>query len=676
MHTHIRPRNAVVALTLMAVFLIAAAVTMVLFDLRKRALEHSRLEALNLAKVLLDQTEQDFDGADLVLRDAQERLQSGYGSKFALDSFPVHLLLSARISGVKQLGSIFIVDADGTSVNSSREHPIARISVADREYFKAFANGQRTSLFIGKPIRNRIDGLWVVHLARPISGPDGKFRGVIVATVNLVYFEQTFESMKLDFARPIALYADDGTLIASSPHRENVIGEKAPELTGETLPVPGNSLRTVFHAAGTEARQVFAIGRTARFPLLVSVTNDEEEALASWRETAIPIALGAGLVCVVLAAAAALLVRELLRQEALAAALREADDRYQRTIDSVMDAIVAVDEEQNILMFNPAAERMFGLSAEEAIGSPLQRLIPERFRPEHSSHFEKFIKSNIASRPIAPQLEIVGLRADGCEFPIESTISQVLIGGTRQLTVVLRDVTERRRAEAELREMNRQLRQLSTSLQNVREQERTRIARELHDDIGQQLTGLKLELSWLGGRLKEGREVEIGRVDAMRHMLDTAISTVRRISSELRPVILDELGFGEAVSWLAREIAARSEIEISLDLADAHLVQEDALATALFRIVQESMTNIVRHAGATRVEIGLATEDDELVLTIRDNGKGIAPGAKKGGIGLVSMRERTAAFGGRFAIGSNSPQGAVIEVRMPIKQANLAGENA
>jgi signal transduction histidine kinase len=276
---------------------------------------------------------------------------------------------------------------------------------------------------------------------------------------------------------------------------------------------------------------------------------------------------------------------------------------------------------------------------------------------------------------MSPNLEIMGLRSDGTEFPIESTISQTMVDGKSQLTAVLRDVTARRRAEAELREMNRQLRGLSASLQNVREQERTRIAMELHDDLGQQLTGLKLELSWLGGRLKDGRTAAPEAFDAMRHQLDNAISSVRRIAAELRPLILGDLGFADAVAWQAGELSRRSGLEIVLDLKDASLVTDDVVATALFRIVQESLTNIARHSGATRVDVRLVEQAGELVLTVKDNGKGMSTEARPGnGIGLVSMRERSTALGGRFRIASIAGAGTTVEVVLPLEAPVLEGE--
>jgi signal transduction histidine kinase len=280
---------------------------------------------------------------------------------------------------------------------------------------------------------------------------------------------------------------------------------------------------------------------------------------------------------------------------------------------------------------------------------------------------------------MAANIEITGLRADGTEFPIESTISQTLIEGTPQLTAVLRDITQRRRAEENLREMNRQLRSLSASLQDVREQERTRIAMELHDDLGQQLTGLKLELSWLGGRLKEGRQATPDEVGAMRRLLDTAIASVRRIATDLRPLILDDLGFGEAVAWQTAEFAKRSGLAIELDLQAETVVKDHVLATALFRIVQESLTNVVRHAGATSVQVRLVCDGTDLVLTVRDNGMGIASGPRTGtgtGIGLVSMRERATALGGQLRIAGEPGAGTTIEVTLPLGRPVLEKETA
>ena len=499
MHTQIRPTRAIGVLSALTITLIALYVAFLVWDLRLRELERARLETASLAEIFREQTEQSFDAADLVLRGVQERMHTGFGGQLALDSPEVHLLLNTRISGMRQLSALFLVDAFGSMVNSSGESVGAPVSLVERDFYKSFADGRADELLIGKPVRNRVKGSWSLNLARPFSGPDGKFRGVVVAVMDIARFEQLFTFMKLDYVRPMSLYLADGTLVAGIPHRENMVGDHPPELVNETLPAPGADVRIVRHVSGDGGRQVFALVRSRRFPLMMSVTDDEEVALASWRETSVPIALGGLLACIFISIAAGYLSRELTRQAQLAAALRDANNRYHQTIESVMDAIVATDEDQIVRLFNPAAERMFGLTAAQVVGGPLERLLPQRVRNVHHRHIERFTVGIGTSRAMAPNIEIAGLRADGSEFPIESTISQTMIGGRPQLIAVLRDMTQRRRAEAELREMNRQLRGLSASLQDVREQERTRIAMELHDELGQQLTGLKLELSWLGG---------------------------------------------------------------------------------------------------------------------------------------------------------------------------------
>jgi len=676
MRLQIRQTHSVGVLAAFTIATMVVAVIFLLWGLRDRELEHARLETIALTQMLMEQTEQNFESADLVLQGVQERLTTAYGRQFALDSLPIHLLLNNRLSGMRQLRSIFVIDAQGMLINSSRDFPIPRSSVADRGYYKVFAQGRAESLFIDRPVRSRIDNSWTLHLSRRLTGSDGKFRGVVVAAINISQLEQLYENMKLDYVRPIAIYLADGTLVASFPHRESMLGERASELTNEHLPEKGNEIRIVHHVSGGGGREVFSLGRLVGYPLLLSVTDDEDLALASWRETAVPIAIGATLVSIFTALLAMLLISKLKSKEELTFALHVANDLYQQTVDSVMDAIVAVDESLNIVLFNPAAENMFGLKASAVIGKPFDMLIPERLRAKHLIHVGRFVDTEAGSRTMAPQLEIAGRRADGKEFPIESTISKSLIGGKLQMTAVLRDVTEHRLAEIELRQVNRQLRNLSTSLQNVREEERTRISRELHDELGQQLTGLKLSLSWLGTRLKEGRTTTPDTVDEMRYLLDTAIASVRRISTELRPLILDDLGFGEAITWQTLEFAKRSDLEITLNLTAAADVHEDELATALFRIVQESLTNVARHANATRVKIDLVAEGGKLVLTINDNGQGIQNNAKQGGIGLVSMRERANSIGAQFNIISGPGVGTTIEVTIPLKVPPLDGDEA
>jgi hypothetical protein len=251
----IPPTRAVGFLALVALLMIAASVALLLHNLRDRELEHARIETVSLTKVFMRQTEQNLDNIDAVLTGVQERLQNPYGSQFDLNSLPTHLLLSARISSMRHITSLFIVDAAGVLVNSSREYPIKQVSVADRAYYQAFAKGQDAGLFIDKPVRSRRDAAWNWHLSRNIHGPDGSFRGIIVVSVDVPQFEQLYNFVKLDFERPFSIYLTDGTLVASIPHRESQIGDRAPELGTDRLPVPGDDVRMLTHARGDGGRQ-------------------------------------------------------------------------------------------------------------------------------------------------------------------------------------------------------------------------------------------------------------------------------------------------------------------------------------------------------------------------------------------------------------------------------------
>jgi PAS domain S-box-containing protein len=671
MRIHIRPVQAFVVLTALAILSIAGAVTWLLWNLRTHVEAHAQEEAISLTRIHIEQTRKIYRNADLLLLGVQERLENPIGQSLPLSSPEMHLLLRTRIMGMEHLGALVLVDAQGKVVNTSRDSDPIPFSLSDREYFKVFARGGKDALFIDKPVRNRLNGTWTQQLSRPIHDTHGRLRGVVFASLNLESYAQSLRDMRLDMDRTTSLYFEDGTLLASSARRDNLLGNPAPELHGETLPARNDALRVVRHRSGDGSIQEFALAHVRDFPIMVSVFNDRDMVMAEWREFSTSIILGAGLTTLFIVIVAYLLVGEMQREQNLSSELNLLSDRYRQTVDSAMDAIVAIDGRHRIVLFNPAAEKMFGWSVQQAMGQPLSLLIPERFHAAHTRHIEGVSTENNLSRAMAPQLDIMGRRADGTEFPIESAISVTSIGGEQQMTAVLRDVSEHRRAAAELRSMNEQLRELSAALQDVREQERSHIARELHDELGQQLTGLKLDFSWLRSRLREGRPADPEKVEEMKKALDEALGSVRRISTDLRPPILDEQGFDDAVRWQAQELARRSALTLHVDMPAAELVKDNHLATAL-----EAMSNVVRYAQAHQVWIHLYTHDHHLVLTVRDDGIGFQETRRRGGIGLASMEERAMAMGGRFEAKNDLDGGARITVTLPLSLPVFQGKTS
>lgn len=230
------------------------------------------------------------------------------------------------------------------------------------------------------------------------------------------------------------------------------------------------------------------------------------------------------------------------------------------------------------------------------------------------------------------------------------------------------DRRERQRAENKLRRSLDQLRALTNYLQYVREEERTRIAREVHDELGQALTGLKLDMSWLATRLAKNAKPVQEKVKTMVAHIDTTIQTVRRIATELRPGILDSLGLVAAIEWQANEFHSRTGIPcvVTSDVPDTPWDQD--FTTVLFRIFQETLTNIIRHAKATRVEVRLAQEDGFVLLTVSDNGRGVSEEeiANTKSLGIVGMRERAMLIGGEVIIEGRSGRGTTVTVRAPL----------
>jgi PAS domain S-box-containing protein len=236
------------------------------------------------------------------------------------------------------------------------------------------------------------------------------------------------------------------------------------------------------------------------------------------------------------------------------------------------------------------------------------------------------------------------------------------------------DITERKRAEEALRATTEQLRALSASLSAAREEEGTRIARELHDELGSALTSLKWDLEGIDKLCSQaGAQTNFStlrkKIEGMIGLIDATINTVTRISSELRPSILDDLGLAAAIEWQCRQFEAHTGIICQSESVAEHIELNREEATAVFRIVQEAMTNILRHAKATRIDITMEEEDGEFVVRVRDNGRGITKEAMTGSrsLGLIGMRERVHLVGGKIEITGAPGKGTVLTVRVPIR---------
>jgi len=467
-------------------------------------------------------------------------------------------------------------------------------------------------------------------------------------------------------------------------------------------------------------------------------------------------------------------------------------------LHAAREAVVTVDEQQRIVMINPAAQRMFGCSAGEVLGQPMSRFIPQHLRAAHAEHVRHFDSSGATELRMDERRTVTALRANGEEFPAEASISRVDVpgpagprhyftallrdlsiehglrdevatvkqrfrtifemapaaawiteddrivfanhacaslfgtadheslqgksiydflpheahepiqermlqalagnagvprvhgriarqdGSVREVEIavaalpdhghttvqmVLIDITQRRQEALELERSRLELRQLSASLVEAREEERRRIARELHDELGQRLSALKMELASLHQAPRSAKRD--ARAAAMTEMLDQTMASVRRIAADLRPMMLDDLGLNAAIEWLARESARRMGIAITAHLPENDPALDSRASTAVYRMVQEALTNVARHARATEVQIDLHATAGELVLTVRDNGIGfpVLATQPEGSFGLMGIRERAFMLGGTLQLDNPPGGGGRVTVRLPLLPA-------
>lgn len=339
-------------------------------------------------------------------------------------------------------------------------------------------------------------------------------------------------------------------------------------------------------------------------------------------------------------------------------------------LNSALDAIVIVDSLSKIIFWNPQAEKIFGWKADEVVGKSLmETIIPAEHTNAHQQGMQRYLQTgegHILNRLI----EVTACNKAGLLFPIELSILAIEQETGRSFCAFIRNITERKQAESNLKESSEQLRELSRHLQKVREEERLRIAREIHDELGQQLTGLKMDIAWLMRKTGQDNPVIKEKFNDALLLVDKAVKSIRRISTELRPSVIDDLGLNAALEWQVDEFGRRMDVEIEYGNSfDDNNIHPD-ISIGIFRILQESLTNIVKHAAAKKVKINIGQQDNVIRLTVEDDGIGFDTNARQHQLtfGLIGIKERTSMLQGECAIYSKQGEGTRIEVSIPLKK--------
>jgi PAS domain S-box-containing protein len=408
--------------------------------------------------------------------------------------------------------------------------------------------------------------------------------------------------------------------------------------------------------------------------------------------------LSASLLLVVIAQMVEKLRAEIAERKRFEASLRASQTRFAGILAISAEAIISTDKDMRITLYNQSAENIFGFSAKEALGQSINMLIPGQFHRAHERHVAEFSESAKQSLHMSKRRRVFGLRKDGTEFPMSASVSRLDLGGEKCFTIICSDVTQEVRAAEELRqahdelevrvqertadlvqsnqllqgeiverkEAEQQVQDLSRRMMRVQEEERRNLARELHDGATQNLVALTLNMAPILEAIDVAPATRAMIEECMR-LIDESTNELRTISYLLHPPLLEELGLSRTLRGYVEGFSKRSGIAVSLTAQGELDRLGFDLELAVFRIVQESLSNVHRHSHSSTANILLVREGSSLNLEIADQGRGIPPGKDKAGVGIGSIRERARLLKGTVNITTNF-SGTVIKVTLPLAE--------
>jgi len=343
-----------------------------------------------------------------------------------------------------------------------------------------------------------------------------------------------------------------------------------------------------------------------------------------------------------------------------------ANTELEQIFDTAADAMRVVDRNFNIIRVNETFATLSGMTKEEVIGRRCYQVLWGSL-----CHTKDCPLIRILGGVDRVESDSLKVRRDGVKIPciVSATPFRGIDGQLIGIVEDFKDISERKEVEQALVNSHEQLRHLTSHLQVVREEERTLIAREIHDELGQALTALKMDVHWLRQRLPSEKNLMIDKANVMSRLIDWTVQSVRRICGELRPQLLDDFGLSAAIEWEAEEFSKRADIETKILSDPEDLVLSQDISTAIFRIFQETLTNITRHASATQVEIVLKKVQGKLEMRVSDNGIGIKENEilDPKSFGIIGMRERVHYLGGSLSIKDNG-NGTTVAVSIPVAE--------
>lgn len=345
--------------------------------------------------------------------------------------------------------------------------------------------------------------------------------------------------------------------------------------------------------------------------------------------------------------------------------LQESLTIWRSLVQNAPDVIMTLDRKGTVIFVN---RPIWGRSAKTLIGASIFDYVPPEQRPELRRRLDQVFDSG--ERNTCDIARMTGKTERWYSFsfgPVESNLNRSNSSG-ESTTLIVREISEQKLAEADLRSSSKQLRDFSARLEAVREEERRRLSREIHDELGQALTALRLDLSWLESRTPRDQRQNRKKMASMVKHVDETIQRVRQIASELRPSILDDLGLVAAIEWQLAEFSKRTDIKCIFQGPKRNLEVDEERSIAFFRIAQEALTNVARHANPSMVEVRLDKLGSSLSMTVSDDGRGMVEFEMNSStsLGLLGMKERVARLGGKFKIQSQAGKGTRLVVSVPL----------
>jgi two-component system sensor histidine kinase UhpB len=659
-----RLRVLVGTVTAFLIVAIAAGLGLNLWSERKALLASAAQDSRDLVHIIEEQTAASINAADLALR-VLERAVDGQAASPG-GSRALEAQMRQYLALLPFLSSIVHLDTSGRVLHQSNLQPATRAEIASRDFFRALRDRATEDLYVGEPFVSERAGTPIFTLSRRLETPAGEFAGVLTAAVDIGYFERLYGGLHTRYARAIVLARRDGVVLARQPQVHGLAGRSfaASRLFSDFLPkASSGTFRGVSEVDGMA--RIFSYRAVSGRPLVAVLGLDEEDILAPWRRQALAyagIALAGTLTLLWLAF---LTLRGLSRRERLLEELRENEARFRALWQTSTDAVLIVDSDNRIRYANPAVAPIFGHEPAALRGQSLALLQPARFAARHAAGMKRYLETGRKTLNWGA-VETKAVRRDGSEFPVEVAFSEHEIKGERLFAGFIRDITERKLNEANMATSRARLQALSDQLLQVQEVERANLARELHDEFGQTLTAVKLQLQTLG------QQTPSPFLEDCIALVDQGLKQVRALSLDLRPPQLERLGLATALRAHVGRLSQQTGAPVTFGDAPGFPGLTGPRAVACFRIVQEALTNAIRHARAQSVRVRLDLEPGVLLLEVADDGAGFDLEAKRshaaqgGSLGLLSMEERAHLLGGALEIHTRVGGGTRVTARVPL----------